>query len=73
MSQDKDYVVIASDDVHEVINQIADLAASIGWAIALPDEDYIDNMILGVPGALHELNRTLECYDVFVPPELERH
>ena len=55
----------------QVINDIIALAESIGWSIALPDipdDDLVDHIVIGTLGALTELDKTMDCYSIYVPP-----
>jgi len=64
----------AEDSVADVIEQIQDLAAELGWSIAIPEgceDGLVDHMIIGKAEALVEIDRTFEIYDILSPPEPE--
>lgn len=59
-------------DVEEVIDQILELAALIGWCIAIPVDDegeFIDHLIVGTEGACMEIDKTFNIYEIMMPPQ----
>ena len=60
----------AEDREAEIIDRIQELAAEIGWGIAISgdESDEIDHIIIGQVEALIEIDRTMEVYEIFEPP-----
>ena len=66
----------AEDHVADIIDKIQELAAELGWSMAIPDGDEdgtVDHLIIGNLGALVEIDRTFEIYDIFEPPTEEEN
>ena len=63
----------AEDREANIIDQIQELAAEIGWGIAISgdESDEIDHIIIGQVEALIEIDRTMEVYEIFEPPTEE--
>ena len=68
---DEDEFVFENES--EIIGQIAELAAKLGWGIAIleDDEQDVDHLIIGTIGALSEIDKTFDAYDIMMPPEEE--
>lgn len=64
----------ADDNTADIIDQIQDLAAQLGWSIALPEDDeegLLDHIIIGTEASLVEIDRTFEVYTILTPPDEE--
>ena len=58
----------AHDHESEVIDQIMDLAASIGWSFAYVDDDEVlDHIILGISPAIEEIDKAFDAYTILEP------
>ena len=70
--KDFDLEIEAEDNEAEIVQQIIDLAAGLGWSFALQEgdmDDAIDHIIVGTRGALEEIDKAMDIYEIWGPPD----